>query len=122
MSKHISALVSEGHKLKETIKLSGSRLKEIESALIEAGIGDHVDGDGHVAKVIQPSSAITTPADLDTVRDLLGDAFSKAFEKSISFKPVKAFKEVVGALLDKRKAAKVIAACEVEKSAYVKWA
>jgi len=117
----IPALVSEGTKLKETIKANQARVKEIEGLLIAEGAGDYQDKDGHVAKVIQPSSSVGMPDDLEGAREIAGDSFGKLFDRVITFKPVKSFKEVAAALLTKGKANKLIGLCESAKTAYVKW-
>jgi len=128
MSKTINALVAEGSKLKQTIKDSQARLKDIEGELIEQGVGDYEDTDGHIAKVIQPSAVIGLPTSpkeqaetLEKVRDICGDDFGKLFDRLIFFKPVKAMAEIAAALLDKRKTKKLIELLEQPKSAYVKW-
>jgi hypothetical protein len=118
MSKKISALVTRGTALKAQIKDLGTELKEIEAALIEAGGGEN--DDGNKAIVIESAPTIAAPEDLDEVRELLGEHFGKCFDKVVSYKPVKSFREVVSALAG-RKAGKIITACETPKKPWLKW-
>lgn len=121
----IPDLVAEGARLKQTIKDGTARLKEIEAFLIEnAGVGAHNDSDGNTATVVQPTDSIALPADDEStakVREIMGDNFGKLFERSVSHKPVKGFREVAAALLGKRSFTRLINLCSVAKSAYVKW-
>lgn len=115
-------LVAEGAQLRDRMAADKKRLDEINSALIDLG-GSH-EHDGHKALVITPSDSVTFPKDAEDqekARSLAGDAFAKLFEKTISFSPTKAFREVAAAVLTKSQAAKLIDLCSVAKSPYVKW-
>lgn len=117
-------LVAEGARLKDSIKAQSTRLKEIEAELISLGQGVTEDGHGHKANVIQPSAGVSFPADEESaakVRELAGEFFGKLFERVITQKPVKAFREIAAAVLPKKAAEKIVTLCESEKSAYVKW-
>lgn len=118
MSKKIQTLVTRGHIIKSQIKDLNGELKEIEEALIEVGGGE--DDDGRKAVVIEASSTLSAPEDIEDAKAIAGEHFGKLFELVKTHKPVKSFREVAAALLG-RKAGKLIALCEKPKAAWLKW-
>lgn len=119
----ISGLVTEGAAIKARAKADKKRLEEIEAQLIELGAGDYT-GEGDTAcKVIQPSPGIkVADGDIEPAREICGDeAFKKLFDRLVSYKPVKAFREVAEALLTAGKVKKLVALVEKPASPYVKW-
>lgn len=123
MATDITKLVTEGFALKREIETKQARLKEIADALVERGAGTYEDGKGASCTVVVPSAGIKpSEEDVEVCKDIAGEHFAKLFEKAVSFKPVKAFREVAAALLSKAKCAKLIAQVEKASSAFVKWA
>lgn len=121
MSKKIEAQVTRGHQIKAQIKDLTAELKGIEAELLEAGGGE--DADGRKATVIEATTTLAEPEDIEAAKALAGDeAFKKLFEKSTSHKPVKSFREIAQALLTPAKARKLIELCEKPKAAWLKWA
>lgn len=118
MSKKIQTLVTRGHIIKSQIKDLSAELKEIEAELIEVGGGE--DADGRKATVIEASSTLSAPEDIEDAKTIAGEHFGKLFELVKTHKPVKSFREVAAALLG-RKAGKLIALCEKPKAAWLKW-
>lgn len=118
MSKKIQDAVKRGTAIKAQIDDLKSELKEIEVVLIEAGGGE--DADGHKAKLIEASSTLSAPEDIEDAKAIAGEHFGKLFELVKTHKPVKSFREVAVALLGK-KAGKLIALCEKPKAAWLKW-
>lgn len=118
MSKKIQSLVTRGHIIKSQIKDLNGELKEIEAALIEAGGGE--DADGRKATVIEATTTLSSPEDIEEAKAIAGEHFSKLFEVVKTHSPVKSFREVAAALLG-RKAGKLIALCEKPKKAWLKW-
>lgn len=121
----ITVLIAEGASLKARIEADSKRLKEINDQLIsELPAGKHEGNDGTACSIVVPSPSVKPSAeDIDAVRQLAGDeAFKKLFDRMVSFKPVKAFREVLGAITDKRTAGRVLSLVEKEATPYVKWA
>lgn len=115
-------LVTEAFKLRARIKADGEKLKEITERLIAEGPGDYLGLNGEKASVIAPGPNLKPSAEVvESLRDSLGDAFGKLFDKVVSYKPAKAFREIAGAVLSPAKAKKVIAQCEQESNPYVKF-
>lgn len=119
MSKKIEALVSRGHHIKSQIKDLSAELKDIEAALLEAGGGE--DADGRKAVVIESAPAIVVPDSIEDAQGIAGEHFGKLFEKVVTYKPVKSFREVAAALLTKAKSARLISLCEKSKAPWIKW-
>jgi threonine aldolase len=118
-----TTLVEAGAKLKAEIRTKQDALKEIEAHLIERGAGTYEGAAGESCTVIVPNPVIKPTADeIEAAREAAGDAADKLFTKVVSYAPVKAFREVVAALLSKAKAKKLIALCEKTSSPFVKWA
>lgn len=124
MKSEVSDLVDEGVRVQASMKENKKRLEEISAELIARGAGEHTGTDGRKANVIFPSAAVKTPKDeesLARVKKLTGTLFAKLFDKKTTFSPVKSFRDVAAALLTPAKASKVIAECEEEPKAYVKF-
>lgn len=121
MSQSIPDLVTEGAEIRKLVADKGKRLKEIEAALIAAGPGLHEDGKGTKVSVVAAGESVCVPADLDAVKEAAGEHFGKLFEREVSYKPVKGFAEIVGALFKKPAAKKILNLCRKVRSAYVKW-
>lgn len=120
--KNVEPLVTEGALLKARIKADSERLKEITESLVTEGPGEYHGAAGEKALVIVQGPSIKPTAEtIDELKASLGDSFGKLFDRVVSFKPVKAFREVAQAILPKGKAAKVISRCEVDSTPYVKW-
>ena len=120
-----AALIAEGAALKAKIAKDSERLKEIADAVIaKLPPGKHEGNDGAACTIIAPSPSVKPSAeDAEAVREIAGDdAFKKLFERVVSFKPVKAFREVLAAITDKRTTAKVLSLVEKDSTASVKWA
>ena len=119
-------LIDEGAEIKARIKADTERLKEIEATLMESlAPGKHPGTDGVCCTIIAPESSLKLKSDdVDEVRATLGDdSFKKLFDRTVSFKPVKSFREVLAALADgKRVANKVLALMDTPSSPSVKWA
>lgn len=118
----IAALVSEGSHLKATIKSQTERLKEIEATLLQSEHGELIGPDGTKALIVAPSPGIKPNSqDIDAVREIAGDNFTKLFDREVSHKPKKGFREIVAALFTPAKAQKIIGLCEKASVPYVKW-
>lgn len=122
----ISQLVAEGASLKASITSQSTRLKEIERTLIGHGSGTHTDGSegGAKAQVIPATVSITLPdnaADVDQLKELLGEHSAKVLESSKTYKLVKGFRDKVQVLFKKRALNKILALTTKPKAAYVKW-
>lgn len=122
----ISQLVAEGASLKASITSQSTRLKEIERTLITYGSGTHTDGSdgGAKAQVIPATVSMTLPdnaADVDQLKELLGEHSAKVLESSKTYKLVKGFKDKVAVLFKKREVNKILKLCTKPKAAYVKW-
>jgi len=118
----VAASVDRGWSLKQRIEADREELKKIETTLIELGPGEYAGDSGRRAQVIQPSPAIKPKTEaVETARELIGDepTFKKLFEKIVTWKPAKSFREVAAAILPKNKLTKVIETCEVDCAAYV---
>jgi hypothetical protein len=120
----VPTLIAEGASLKSRITADTARLKEIEADLLRAlPAGEHQGANGATCRIVTPGPAVKPDAEaVDAVRQVAGDdVFRKLFERAVSFKPVKAFREVLAAITDKRTTAKVLALVERESTPYVKW-
>ena len=122
----ISQLVAEGASLKASITSQSTRLKEIERTLITYGSGTHTDGSdgGAKAQVIPATVSMTLPdnaADVDQLKELLGEHSAKVLESSKTYKLVKGFKDKITVLFKKREVNKILKLCTKPKAAYVKW-
>lgn len=124
MQKNDAALIGEGSRLKARISADSKRLKEIEGALVNLPPGTHEGENGAKCQVIAPAASIKLDSDdAETVKEAVGaDAFSKLFDRVVSFKPVKSFRDILGALVGKREQNKVLRLTEKPGTAYVKWA
>lgn len=130
----IATAVNEAAILDAEIRAMSKRLAEIKGKLLDEAAkreAEHVAGKtGHGSNwsFTAPSGArvtITYPgkglASQDEesgaeIKTLAGPAFAKLFERRVSFAPVKAFREVLAALLPKPKAAKVLALVETDSA------
>lgn len=127
MSKPITAeaLIEEGATLRNTIETSGKRLKEIEETLLSSlPSGKHDGANGTGCTIVAPSPSIKLGReDVDAVRELAGDeAFRKLFDRVVSYKPVKAFREVLAAVVVKKRPANgILKLTEKSSNPYVKW-
>lgn len=119
MSKKIAAQVARGHQIRAQMKDLKEELASIEADLIEAGGGE--DAEGRKAIVVESAPAIAAPEKIEDAQGIAGDHFGKLFEKVVTYKPVKSFREVAGALLTKAKAGRLISLCEKAKAPYIKW-
>ena len=119
MSKKIEALVTRGHHIRAQMKDLKDELAGIEHSLIDAGGGE--DADGRKATVIESAPSIAVPENIDDAQGIAGEHFGKLFEKVVTYKPVKSFREVAGALLTKAKAGRIISLCEKPKAPWIKW-
>lgn len=124
MPDDLRPLVRRGRDLDLEIKAKTDELKKIKQRLIAAGAGEHEGTDGAKALVIFPSPKIA-PAEenLGKVEKLIGPKrFTKLFDQVVSFRPVKAFREVLHALAtDTTQEADVLALCESESAAQVRF-
>lgn len=133
----ISALVDEAGALDVECKAKYKRLSDIKRALQDEATarpeaheegkkgGKHwiFDGEKHRVTVTFPDPSISLGDEgVNAVKEVVGDDFPKLFERSTVFKPVKGFRELLGALLTKVKARKVLKICEVEASPRVAFA
>lgn len=118
----IEALVDEGRALKARIAADGDRLKEISVELVTLGSGTYEGSNGSKATVVVPSPSLKPTSEaVEKYREELGPVFKKLFDAVTTYKPVKAFREVAGALLTPAKARKIVEACEVPGTPYVKF-
>jgi len=119
-----AAEVSEAAALHREIAAKTKRLAELKERLVAAGPGDYVGAEGEVAKVIFPAPSIKPDEEaIGVVRECVPAAtFKKLFSKVTVLRPVKAFRELVGALVDdKPLARKIVAVCESETSPQVRF-
>ena len=118
----LRSLVRRGRDLDRDIKDKTEELKAIKARLIEAGAGDHAGTDGASAKVTFPAPTLKPDeTGVAFARKKLGKLFGKVFVETVSYKPVKAFREIVGVLLPESDAGEVIAACEVDSAPQVRF-
>ena len=116
-AEEIAGLVAEGTAIKTHIKEKKVRLDEIEAQLIAAGAAKHAG-----CIVIQPSPGIKPSQEtIAEVKGLVKTFFSKLFVRTVTYAPVKNFRDVARALLTPAKAQRVIALCETSNSPFVKW-
>ena len=125
-AEEIAHLVARGAGLRASIAASKKSLEEVERALLSLEPGTYRTSEGQCASkvlVIDPSAAINpTAAATAAVRDLVGDDHFRAlFERCVSHKPVKGFRDVLKALCTPAKIKKVTALCEVPGTRYVRW-
>jgi len=125
MSKNKTAsIVTEGYTIRVRIKELQKELKDLETELMEYGVGEYEDSDGQRALVIQPKDSFGTPKEaqaFEAVKELLGETFPKLFERTITYSPVKSFEDVAKALLPPKVFKKVLDLMRVGKAAYIKW-
>lgn len=114
----LAKLRAEGASLKETIKVSSARLKEIETELLKHGPGKFTE-----CTVVGESSQVIVPEGDDDARvqELAGEHYGKLFERVTSWKCVKGFTDVVSALFNARTAEAILKRCTKTKSGFVKW-
>jgi len=118
----VEPIVTEGAKLKARIKADSERLKEISERLVAEGAGEYHGAEGVKAIVVVPGPSLKPAAEtIDALKTTLGDSFGKLFDRVVSYKPVKSFREVAGALMTKAKATRLIVQCEVAATPFVKW-
>jgi hypothetical protein len=118
-------LIAEGAKIKTRLATDTERLKEINAQLVKLAPGTHEGDEGASCQVIAPASAIKLDATkVDQVKEITGDdAFKKLFDRKVSFSAVKAFRELLAALVTgKRDQKKVLELTEQPGTTYVKWA
>jgi len=123
----ISKLVDEAGALDAECKEKSKRLAEIKRLLqaeAEARPDAHqaggkggmhwiFDGEKHQVAVTFPDPSISLREDAVTaVKEIAGEDFPQLFDREVSFKPVKAFREILSALLTKAKAKKLLKLCE----------
>lgn len=121
MKLDIPALVREARQIKARQETDAGRLKEICAHLVEQGAGEYEGGDGSKAVVVCPSPKLKVDSKrLEELQKLAGESFAKLFDKVVSFKPAKGFREVAAAVLTPARARKIVEACEEESSPYVK--
>lgn len=122
-----SSLVARGAELRASIAEGKKTLEEIERALLELPAGAYRTSAGQSAArvtVVSPGPSIKpTPEAVAQVRELLDDdrVFRALFERVISHKPVKGFRDVLNALCTTAKIRKVEALCETPGAKYLRW-
>lgn len=118
------ALIIEGHALRAEIAERQERLKAIEGQLWETLVepGTYSTPAGSIALVSPGPKLTTTDEAIETARKLCPKTiFGKLFERSVSYSPVKAFRDLAAALLTPAKSRDLIAAFEQDSSKYCKW-
>lgn len=116
-------LVTRGAQLDAKIKTLGEELKGIRAHLVSAGHGEHRGENGERALVVFPSPVIKPDADAIADAQICAGraAFGKLFERVVSFKPRKGFREIASAVLTPAKCKKLIERCEVESAPQVRF-
>lgn len=111
-------LRAEGASLKETIKTASTRLKEIETELLKEGPGKFEE-----CTVVGESTQVIVPEgdDDERVKELAGEHYGSLFERVVSWKCVKGFKDVVAAVFPSRTADAILKRCTKTKAGFVKW-
>lgn len=120
----IANLIARGAKLKASIAEQTKELKEIEADILRrCAPGKHQGDENTSCSVIAPAATIKlSTEDVDKVKELTGDeTFKKLFERTVTFKPVKAFRDLLAALVGKREQKKVLELTQGESTSYVKW-
>lgn len=121
---NIAALVAEAFALRDTVSTAQARLKEIDALLIAQGAGRYLGegGKGDCTVIVPKPSIKLAATEVEAAQKIAGDEFSTLFERTVSYAPKKAFRELVVAVLTPGKAKKLIALLEKTSTAFVKWA
>ena len=124
MAAELAALIRRGRDLDAEIKAKTEELKKIKAACVAAGAGEHIGTDGAKALVIFPSPSIKPDEEaIGFVKKVVSPKiFGKLFVEVTTWTPVKAFREVLAAVVesaDKRE--EIIDACEKESAAQVRF-
>lgn len=121
----ITKLIAIGAELKARILDDTTQLKQIEAELIaKLAPGKHATEDGRAGcNIIFPGPALKPDeAAVTTIQGLVPkDVFKTLFERHVTFKPAKAFRELAAALVNKPLLKKVLSLCEKDSTPYVKW-
>ena len=120
----IPATVSQAHAERATIEGARARLAELEKRLLALAPGKYQGTQpGEQVQVIQPAPSLKpSPEAIEFVRaQVEPDEAKRLFERVVSYKPVKSFRDIARAILTKAKAAKSIAACEVLSAPCLRW-
>ncbi len=118
-------LIDEAHEIKGRIAAEEKRLKAIcEQLLASHEPGEYSGTDDRRARVFAPGAEIKlADSDLDATREAVGgdDNFKALFERNVTFKPKKGFREIAGAILKKPALKKLFALVEKQKAPFVKF-
>lgn len=120
----LASIIRRGRDLDAEIKTQTEELKKIKAMLVAAGAGEHLGTDGSKALVIYPSPSIKPDEEaLGFVKkNVSPKIFGKLFVEVTTWAPVKAFREVLAALVESEdKRGEIIAACEKEGSPQVRF-
>jgi len=123
LDKQIS-LIEEGCRLKAQIESDSARLKEIGEMLLEVLPAGPHHGESNSMLIVEPSPAVKPgEKDIEPVRLVLedDDVFKKLFDRVVSYKPVKGFRDKLAVLVDKRKQKRILALVEKPTPKYIKW-
>jgi len=118
-----SEIVDRCHELEAQIKPAQEELKTLKGQLIDGGAGVYHGTDGRKATVISVSEKLEPNPNEEAVlaaKKIAGETFEKLFEKVVTYRPLKSFRELALALLTPAKARKVITACEKPGYTFVK--
>ena len=117
-----SELASLGKALYDAISDSEKRLAEINKELIARGAADITTDNGEIVHVIFPSKSIKPGKDaIARARQICGALFTKLFDRFVVYKPRKDFRAIAAAVLTPARHDKLIQACEVESTPYVRY-
>jgi hypothetical protein len=119
----IRELVTRGCELDEVVKAAQAKLGEIRAQLGELAPGKYEGANATSCTVVWPGPSLKV--DEETIQNLraklVAADFQKLFDKVVSWKPVRSFRDVAAAVLGK-KAKAVVESCEVPSSPQVKFA
>ncbi len=122
IKKSPTELASLGKALYDAISDSEKQLDAINAELIKRGAADLTTDNGEIVHVIFPSKSIKPGKDaIARARKICGALFSKLFDRFVVFKPRKDFRSIAAAVLTPAKHDKLIAACEVDSTPYVRY-